>query len=93
MQKSVLTWCSSIVQSRKRKLRELYAVATDEDGIPNLDLSNLDAAPTAPAETSFLIDTDFTQYVPSHICNSRLFYVLSDVTPCRRVTLALLLTW
>ncbi|KAK4662169.1 RNA polymerase II transcription elongation factor SpEAF [Podospora pseudopauciseta] len=52
---------SSIVQSRKRKLRELYAVATDEDGIPNLDLSNLDAAPTAPAETSFLIDTDFTQ--------------------------------
>lgn len=49
--------------SRKRKLRELFAVATEEDGIPNHDFSNPDAPPITPAEAKFLIDTDILQYV------------------------------
>jgi chromatin modification-related protein VID21 len=57
----VLTIRSSIVQSRKRKLRELFAVATDEDAIPNHDFSNPDAPPTTPAEAKFLIECDILQ--------------------------------
>ncbi|KAK5653138.1 hypothetical protein OQA88_9237 [Cercophora sp. LCS_1] len=49
---------SSIVISRKRKLRELFAVATERDAIPNHDLSNPDASPTAPAEAKFLAECD-----------------------------------
>ena len=56
---------SSIVRSRKRKLRELYAVATDGDGALNLNKFDVDAPPTKPGETKFLLDTDILQYVPT----------------------------
>lgn len=46
----MLTCASSIVQLRKRKIRELLAVATDEDAIPTLDFANPDAPATTPAE-------------------------------------------
>lgn len=59
----VLIISSSIVTSRKRKLRELFAVATSTDGIPNLDLRDPDAPPTAPAELKFLFESDILQYV------------------------------
>jgi chromatin modification-related protein VID21 len=60
----VLTTCSSIASSRKRKLRELFAIAAaDRDGIPNFDLSDPDAPPTAPAEEKFLNEADILQYV------------------------------
>jgi chromatin modification-related protein VID21 len=65
VRESILTACSSIVTSRKRKLRELFAVATDEDGIPNLDFSDPDAQPTTAAEAKFLFDADILQYVSS----------------------------
>ncbi|KAK3313756.1 hypothetical protein B0H66DRAFT_643249 [Apodospora peruviana] len=52
---------SSIVVSRKRKLRELFAVATEEDGIPNHDFSNPDAPPTTTAEAKFLFESDILQ--------------------------------
>jgi hypothetical protein len=55
--------CSSIVQSRKRKLRELYSIATGDDAFPSLDFSNLDAPPTAAAEQKFLHECDILQYV------------------------------
>ena len=50
------------MQSRKRKLRELFAVATDEDGIPNHDFSNLDAPATTTAEAKFLTECDILVY-------------------------------
>jgi chromatin modification-related protein VID21 len=56
--------CSAIVKSRKRKLRELFAIATEVDGIPNFDFSDADALPTTEAESKFLADCDITQYVP-----------------------------
>ena len=62
--------------SRKRKLRELFAVATDEDGIPNYDPSDPDAPTATPAEQKFLNDFNILQYVLcplivscSSICN------------------------
>jgi hypothetical protein len=61
--KSVLTTCSSIASSRKRKLRELFAVATDHDGIPDYDFSDADAPWTTPAEEKFLNESDILQYV------------------------------
>jgi len=67
VQQVVLTFCSSIVQTRKRKLRELYAVATGDDGIPNHDFSNPDAPPTTPAEEKFLFECDILQYVSPFI--------------------------
>jgi hypothetical protein len=59
----VLTACSSIVSSRKRKLRELFAVATIEDGIPNFDFSDPDAPSTTPDEETFLNESDILRYV------------------------------
>ncbi len=59
----MLTACRSITTSRKRKLRELFAVATDEDGIPNHDFSDPDAPTTTPAEKTFLIESDILRYV------------------------------
>ena len=53
--------CSAIVTSRKRKLRELFAVATEVEGIPNFDFSNPDAPPATPAEAKFLFDSDILQ--------------------------------
>ncbi|KAL2020360.1 hypothetical protein VTK56DRAFT_8489 [Thermocarpiscus australiensis] len=51
----------SIAQSRKRKLRELFAIATHEDGIPDYDFSNPDLPPATPAEAKFLIENDILQ--------------------------------
>ncbi|OIW33684.1 hypothetical protein CONLIGDRAFT_652181 [Coniochaeta ligniaria NRRL 30616] len=53
--------CSAIVTSRKRKLRELFAVATEVDGIPNFDFSDPDAPPTTQSEAKFLWDSDILQ--------------------------------
>ncbi|KAB5558132.1 hypothetical protein GE09DRAFT_1058198 [Coniochaeta sp. 2T2.1] len=53
--------CSAIVTSRKRKLRELFAVATEVDGIPNFDFADPDAPPTTQAEAKFLWDSDILQ--------------------------------
>ncbi|KAJ9151730.1 chromatin modification-like protein vid21 [Pleurostoma richardsiae] len=52
---------SAIVTSRKRKLRELFAVATEVNGIPDHDFSNPDAPPTNPAEAKFLFECDILQ--------------------------------
>ena len=54
---------SAIVTSRKRKLRELYHVATEPNGLPNFDFTNPDAPPTTPGENQFLVDSDILQYV------------------------------
>ena len=59
----MLTTLRSITASRKRKLRELFAVATDEDGIPDHDFSDPDAPTTTPAEKTFLIESDILRYV------------------------------
>lgn len=55
--------CSSIRQSRKRKLRELYAVATILNGLPNFPLGHLDAPPTNDAEAKFLDANDILKSV------------------------------
>lgn len=65
----------SIVQSRKRKLRELFAVATDETAIPNHDFSDPDAPPTTPAEAKFLSECDILQYV----CSPKLSWCLASL--------------
>lgn len=67
----VLTPCSAIVRSRKRKIRELFAVATVEDGIPSVSLVNLDAPPTNAAESKYLDASDLSKYV-SHACTPNL---------------------
>jgi hypothetical protein len=59
----VLTICSSIVTSRKRKLRELYAIATAPDGVPNLDLTIADVPPTTQGERDFLEASELLLYV------------------------------
>lgn len=60
----VLTLLSSIVRSRKRKLRELFAVATTTDGVPKYSLANPDVPPLTPAEQDFLRQCDILQYGP-----------------------------
>lgn len=47
--------------SRKRKLRELFAVATEVDGIPNYDFTDPDAPSTTRSEAKFLEDSDILQ--------------------------------
>jgi hypothetical protein len=59
----MLTCLSSIVTSRKRKLRELFAVATQSEGLPHPVLTNLDAPTTTSAEWQFLQANDIIQYV------------------------------
>jgi chromatin modification-related protein VID21 len=59
----VLTASSAIVTSRKRKLRELFAVATHPEGLPGDAFTNQDAPGPTPAENKFLQDSDFLQYV------------------------------
>lgn len=54
---------SSIVTSRKRKLRELFAVATQVENLPHTVLANPDAPTTTPAEWQFLQANDIFQYV------------------------------
>ncbi|UZP41365.1 hypothetical protein NXS19_009181 [Fusarium pseudograminearum] len=53
--------CSSIVTSRKRKLRELFVVATQSEGLPHPVLTNPDAPTTTPAEWQFLQANDINQ--------------------------------
>ncbi len=55
---ALLMICSSIVTSRKRKLRELFAIATESQGIPNHSFDDPDATPATPAESQFLLDSD-----------------------------------
>ena len=59
----VLTPSSAIVVSRKRKLRELFAVATHADGQSHDAFANPDAPPSTPAEGHFLQLNDIFQYV------------------------------
>lgn len=66
------------MQSRKRKLRELYAVATEQDGLPNHDFSDPDAPPTTPAEAKFLIGCDILQYVPPILLTAFSFCLRRD---------------
>jgi hypothetical protein len=54
--------CSKIVTSRKRKLREFFAVCDNEGPLPQITLSNLDAPPTTPAEKHFLDVSDISLY-------------------------------
>ena len=55
--------CSGIVISRKRKLRELYAVCDNEGPIPQITYSNPDEPPNTLAENRFLEVTDLLKYV------------------------------
>jgi hypothetical protein len=57
--------CSGIVASRKRKLREFFAVCDHDGPIPQIKLTNIDAPPTSAAEARFLDVTDILQYVIS----------------------------
>ncbi|KAM0812685.1 hypothetical protein AB5N19_12676 [Seiridium cardinale] len=50
--------CGSIRQSRKRKLQELYAVATILNGLPNFGAGQFDAPPPNAAEVKFLEAND-----------------------------------
>lgn len=58
----VLIIGSGIVTSRKRKLREFFAVCDNDGPIPQINLSNVDAPPTNAAEAHFLEVTDILQY-------------------------------
>ena len=76
---SVLIIGSGIVTSRKRKLREFFAVCDNDGPIPQLNLSNVDAPPANAAEAHFLEVTDILQYVALAICSalkSFLFFVV-----------------
>jgi chromatin modification-related protein VID21 len=57
----VLTSGSAIVASRKRKLRELFAVATHAEGLPHDGFSKPDAPPSTQAELDFLQGNDILQ--------------------------------
>lgn len=52
---------SGIVKSRKRKLREFFAVCDNGSPIPQLDISNPDTPPINSAEAHFLDVTDILQ--------------------------------
>jgi hypothetical protein len=66
----VLIIGSGIVTSRKRKLREFFAVCDNDGPIPQLNFSNIDAPPTNTAEAHFLEVTDILQYVALPICGT-----------------------
>jgi hypothetical protein len=57
----VLTPYSAIITSRKRKLRELFAVATHAESIVKDAFPNTDAPPTTQAEADFLLANDISQ--------------------------------
>lgn len=61
---SFLTVLSAIVTSRKRKLRELFAVASQVHTLPDDGFANPDAPAATPAEWQFLQASDILQYVP-----------------------------
>lgn len=54
---------SGIVTSRKRKLREFFAVCDNEGPLPQISLANIDAPPTSAAEKEFLDVSDILLYV------------------------------
>lgn len=60
---AILTADSAIVTSRKRKLRELFAVATQVDGLPQDAFANPDAPATTAAEWQFLQTSEILQFV------------------------------
>ncbi|PNY24017.1 Chromatin modification-like protein EAF1 [Tolypocladium capitatum] len=57
----MLTMRSAIVTLRKRKLRELFAVATQVDPLPDDGFANPDAPAATPAEWQFLQASDILQ--------------------------------
>jgi chromatin modification-related protein VID21 len=59
----VLTRLSAIVASRKRKLRELFAVTTQVDALPNDAFANPDAPAATATEWQFLQANDILQCV------------------------------
>ena len=59
----MLTSSSAIVTARKRKLRELFAVATHVDTLPNDAFTNADATTSTSTEWKFLQANDILQYV------------------------------
>lgn len=59
----VLTSCSSIRASKKRKLREVYCVATQRDALPLLDPPANDAETPTQEEWRFLDDNAVLKYV------------------------------
>lgn len=85
----LLTCLSSIVTSRKRKLRELFAVATQSEGLPHPVLTNPDAPTTTPAEWQFLQANDIIQYVLRYYCA---FFQI-DLRACRPANVYTVLTW
>jgi len=88
----MLTMRSAIVTSRKRKLRELFAVATQVDPLPDHGLANPDAPAATPAEWQFLQASDILQYV-SRIFDTFCFSISSPRcrdTPCFRLLRACL---
>jgi chromatin modification-related protein VID21 len=54
---------SGIVTSRKRKLREFFAVCDNDGPLPQIKYENPDAPPTSAAEARFLEVCDVLQYV------------------------------
>jgi hypothetical protein len=61
----MLTCRSSIVTSRKRKLRELYAIAYAPEGLAGLNSIIADDPAATPGEIKFLADADLSLYVYS----------------------------
>lgn len=55
--------CSVIVASRKRKLRELYAICDNDGPVPQHSVSNPDVPYTTTGEKQFLEISDISQYV------------------------------
>lgn len=49
--------------SRKRKLRQLYAVCIDQEPLPTLSYDSIDAPPTNVEEQRFLDASDILKYV------------------------------
>lgn len=59
----LLTPGSAIVTSRKRKLHELYTVATHGEGLYGNTFTKPDAPPTTQSEIDFLQANEILQYV------------------------------
>lgn len=75
--------CSGIVLSRKRKLRELYAVCDNEFPIPQIDLTKPDAPPFNSKEAQFLERTDILRY--GFPLESYQLHIVFEVGGCARV--------
>jgi chromatin modification-related protein VID21 len=73
--------CSSIARSRKRKLRELFAVATAPDGVPTHSVADPDAQLTNAAEIQFLERCDVLKYVMA-LCSCFIIPVATASCSC-----------